>query len=93
MNKQPAGRKRGRPVDPILRDLRETYPLWSERTRARFKAAIERCQVLGATPEIVAQKIREATRKSGTLNVDLLERYTRRIFEQCLSEKGGGDGC
>jgi hypothetical protein len=61
----------------MLRELRETYPLWSERTIARFKAAMERLIALGLTIEQVNQAITDAQRTTGTVRVALLERYAR----------------
>lgn len=72
----PNGGKRGRPSDPVLDDLRQhLLSHRSERTRARFKAAVERLRALGASVEHVAQVVSDAHRPNGSLNVNLLLRY------------------
>jgi hypothetical protein len=54
----------------------------SERTRARFKATMERFAALGATPEQLDQALTDAPRQSGTLKVHLLDRDTRWLLER-----------
>ena len=79
----PNGRKRGRPVDRVLDDLRQTLmPNRSERTRARYKAAIQRLVALGATVEQVAQAVEDAHRPNGSLNINLLLRYAEWLQRQ-----------
>jgi hypothetical protein len=80
----PNGRKKGRPFDPMLADLRRMLPARSERTIARFKGALQRLHLLGFTPEQIQHAVTEATRASGSLNVRLLERYA-----EWLMQKGG----
>jgi len=80
----PVGRKRGRPVDPKLQFCREMFPLWSERTIARYKAAMDRLIALGFTQADIDRTIAEATRKRGTLRVHLLERYARAVYDKAV---------
>jgi hypothetical protein len=51
------------------------FPLWSERTIARYRAAMVRLHVMGATQAEVEGLLDEAKRKTGTLRVNLLDRY------------------
>jgi hypothetical protein len=85
-NIPPAGRKRGRPADPILKGLREMFPLWSDRTIARYKAAMERMRLGGATTDDIGWLLDHCKRKSGTLRVNLLERYTRKVLDEWTRE-------
>jgi hypothetical protein len=48
MGKRPNGRKPGRPVDPVLEELRSVWlPTRSARTHARYKAAVARLILVG----------------------------------------------
>jgi hypothetical protein len=84
----PNGRKRGRPRDPILQDIRRVWlPMRSERTQARYKKAMEQLIALGMPLDQVMQTIKECCRPSGSLNVNLFARYAAWVWEK--ETKGG----
>ena len=78
----PPGRKRGRPVDPKLQLCREMFPLWSERTIARYKASMDRMILLGASSEDIDRVFKQVQWKNGKLRVHLLDRYTRIVVDR-----------
>src|SRR5262245_19746274 len=88
----PNGRKPGRPRDPALEELRAVLlPQRSERTRARFKAAVELLRALGMSPDQVGQAIAEAHRPNGSLNVNLLVWYANWLARKATDEVVNGD--
>jgi hypothetical protein len=89
-NTPPTGRKRGRPRSQLLAFVRAEYPTWSERTVARFKAAMERLRLLGVDAEDLATVLDKAKRKNGTLRVSRFDRISRLVFDQVT--RPGQDG-
>lgn len=69
-------------MDPLLEQLREDFPLWSQRTQARYAAALRRLRVLGASLEDLDAIFERCKRRNGTLRVDRLLRWSEWLETQ-----------
>jgi hypothetical protein len=84
----PNGRKPGRPRDPILEDIRHRWlPLRSERSRARYKKAIEQLIAAGCPIERLMEIQTECCRANGTLNIHLFARYAAYVAAHPIGSK------
>lgn len=79
----------GRPRDPDLEWLREKHPSWSERTIARYAAALRKMVRAGVPDDSVRRAIGTATRPNGSVNVSALDRRASAL--SALSRKLRGD--
>lgn len=86
----PNGRKRGRPEDPVLTQLRGLFPEKSPRTIARYARALRLLTVAGVSEDVRRNLVETYSRPGGSFNVSGFEQHAEfLIWAQAHEDRPG----